>query len=241
MPAPLWPGHQLRWPGLPAWSPDPPRKLDGAWGGGRLGGGGGCSLKEPSEGALRSPGFSPSPGLAGAGVERRCRRSSGGVWEGSQCSVASQTSRAQKRQWQVSVEGRREVGVLVWDGSGSCGTGQGLGGSDLERALAVVPLARGRPRALPHARAPVPSTCPASCGNDVVHCSQSLAPRKGSRGRAVAQRWRGSKMGKPEGEGRGGRGAKAAEAQRGVGSSPEVGVRGCLRPLALPRLDSSWV
>lgn len=53
------------------------------------------------------------------------------------CSVALQTSPAQKRQWQVSVEGQQEVGVLAWEGSGSCGTGQGLG----ERGLAGVPLA----------------------------------------------------------------------------------------------------
>ncbi|KAK2505000.1 hypothetical protein MC885_004469, partial [Smutsia gigantea] len=49
---------------LPAWSPDLPSKLDGKWGGGWLGGGGGCSLKEPSEGALcpAALGSSPSPG-----------------------------------------------------------------------------------------------------------------------------------------------------------------------------------
>lgn len=39
-----------------------PVNLTAVWGGGWLGGGGGCSLKEPSEGALRPLGFSPSPG-----------------------------------------------------------------------------------------------------------------------------------------------------------------------------------
>lgn len=49
-----------------------------------------------------------------------------------------------------------------------------------------------------------PAPAPASSGKEDGDCSQRLAPQKGFRGRALAQSWRGSKMGKPEGEGRGG-------------------------------------
>lgn len=39
VPAPLWPGHQLQPVRLPAQSPDPPRKLDGAGAAGLVGAG----------------------------------------------------------------------------------------------------------------------------------------------------------------------------------------------------------
>lgn len=79
----------------------------------------------------------------------------------------------------MSVEGRREVGVLAREGSGGCGTGQEFGGSDAEWPLAVV-----HPRTLPHSRAPVPSTCPASSGEDDGHVARGWplvwGPGKGS-------------------------------------------------------------
>lgn len=54
------------------------------------------------------------------------------------------------------------MGVLAWEGAGSCGAGQRLGGSSSERASAAVPLAPLHPRTLPLTRGPVPSTCPVS-------------------------------------------------------------------------------
>lgn len=127
------------------------------------------------------------------------------------------------------VSGGREGG-----GSPSMGGGQelqswaGHEGSGLRHASAAVPLALLHPTTVPHTRAPVPGTCPASLWEGAGHRSQSLAPSE-VQGRALAQRaGGGQRWGNPKDEGRGERGSG-----RGKGSFSSLG-RGFLRPLALP-------
>lgn len=88
------------------------------------------------------------------------------------------------------------MGAPAWEGARSYRAGQGHEGSGLKHASAAVPLALLHSTTLSHTRAPVPSTCPASLWKGDGHRSQSLAPSE-VQGRALAQRWRGSKMGKP--------------------------------------------
>lgn len=137
---PLRSGHQLQPVRLPAQSPDPPRKLDGGarlawWGRGLL-------LKGAVRGCPRAPRLLPFCRVRrGQGEEPLMPELSVECGKATWCFVTSQTSRAQKRQRQVSVEGRREVGVLGWEGSGSGRARRGFGESSQERAPAAVPFA----------------------------------------------------------------------------------------------------
>lgn len=118
---------------LPAQSPDlpcSPANFTASWGGGCPGGGGGWSLKEPSESALWAPSlpaFPPSPGQKGLRREGASAAFSVACEKATRCSFADLYSLRSRKPRLASVSGwKKGGGVLAWERSRSWGAGQRL-------------------------------------------------------------------------------------------------------------------